>query len=100
MTALTFTPVNTNDINDYQYTHDSTRLKVNDIRMVPSMELCFPVLKFSHATGVRSDNTIPWTHLSASDLYVVVDGVSTRRLGFRIIQKTTVLVRWSFNLLA
>ncbi|KAK1053682.1 hypothetical protein LTR74_016188 [Friedmanniomyces endolithicus] len=40
-------------------------------------DLCFPLLKYSHAVGMSPDNTIPWNHLQASDLFVVVTGKNT-----------------------
>ena len=59
-------------------------------------DLCLSVLKLSYATGVREDNTIPWTHLTASDIFVVVKGkdveIADQQLGLRIVQGTTVLV--------
>ncbi|KAK3707761.1 hypothetical protein LTR37_011938 [Vermiconidia calcicola] len=58
-------------------------------------DLCLSVLKLSYATGVREDNTIPWTHLTASDIFVVVKGkdveIADQQLGLRIVQGTTVL---------
>ena len=65
-------------------------------------DICLPFLKFSHATGVRNDNSIPWIHLSASDIFVVVKGVNTHirdgQLMIRIIQGNTVLVGGDFRL--
>ena len=59
-------------------------------------DVCFPILKFSYATGVRSDNTIPWTHLTASNIFVIVKGAKTQvedgQLTMRIVQANTVLV--------
>ncbi|KAK0326505.1 hypothetical protein LTR82_002347 [Friedmanniomyces endolithicus] len=40
-------------------------------------DLCFPLLKYSHAVGMSPDNTIPWNHLQASDLFVLVTGKNT-----------------------
>ncbi|KAF2858659.1 hypothetical protein K470DRAFT_272240 [Piedraia hortae CBS 480.64] len=64
-------------------------------------DLCLPVLKYSYATGVRPDNTIPWTHLQASSLFAVVRGVETRsadgrlhpdgQLSLTLVQGTKVL---------
>ena len=60
-------------------------------------DICLPVLKFSHATGVRSDHTIPWTHISASNLFVIVKGSDTHvrdgHLELRIVQGNQILVR-------
>ncbi|KAK3714077.1 hypothetical protein LTR37_008106 [Vermiconidia calcicola] len=59
-------------------------------------DLCLSVLKLSYATGVREDNTIPWTHLTASDIFVLVKGkdvgIADQQLDLRIVQGTTVLV--------
>ena len=59
-------------------------------------DICFPVLKFSYATGVRSDNSIPWTHLTASNIFVIVKGTETNvedgKLSMRIVQANSVLV--------
>ncbi|EMC99590.1 hypothetical protein BAUCODRAFT_144989 [Baudoinia panamericana UAMH 10762] len=58
-------------------------------------DLCLPVLKYSHATGVRSDNTIAWTHLQAADLFTIVKGKSRayadEDLNLRVIHGTAVL---------
>ncbi|KAK3678508.1 hypothetical protein LTR78_001805 [Recurvomyces mirabilis] len=58
-------------------------------------DLCLRVLKFSHALGVRADNTIPWTHLQASDIFAVVRGKDTQiadgQLSLDVVQGTTVL---------
>lgn len=66
-------------------------------------DLCFPIIKYSHATGVRSDNTVPWTHLQAQNLFAIIKGVDTHypdgrlhpdgKLDMRIVQGTDVLVR-------
>ncbi|KAK4580119.1 hypothetical protein LTR86_000322 [Recurvomyces mirabilis] len=58
-------------------------------------DLCLRVLKFSHALGVRADNTIPWIHLQASDIFAVVRGKDTQiadgQLSLDVVQGTTVL---------
>lgn len=63
-------------------------------------DICLPVLKYSHAIGMR-DNTVPWTHITASDLFVIVKGVATQvvdgRLTLRIVQGTKVLVRLTIS---
>lgn len=66
-------------------------------------DLCLPVLKYSHATGVRADNTIPWTHLQATNLFAIVKGIDTKhpdgrlkpdgKLNMRIVHDNSVLVR-------
>lgn len=59
-------------------------------------DICFPITKYSHATGVRNDNTIPWTHITAPDIFVLVKGVSTSgtsgRLMMYIVQGNGALV--------
>lgn len=68
-------------------------------------DLCLSVIKYSHAVGVRSDVTIPWVHLQATNLFVIVKGTSVKspdgqlnpdaRLDMRIVRGTEVLVRSS-----
>lgn len=68
-----------------------------------STDLCFPVIKFSAATGVRPDNTVPWKHLRAENLFVIVKGVDIRhpdgrlqpdgKLNMRVVLASEVLVR-------
>lgn len=60
-------------------------------------DICLAVDKYSHAIGTRlSDGTVPWTHILASDLFVVVKGINTDfvdgMLTMQIIQGTKVLV--------
>lgn len=57
-------------------------------------DLCLPFLKFSCATGQRSDNTIPWTHIAASNLYVIVKAAKANDadLIMRVVQGSNVLV--------
>ncbi|KAK0337927.1 hypothetical protein LTR02_001679 [Friedmanniomyces endolithicus] len=58
-------------------------------------DLCFPLLKYSHAVGMSPDNTIPWNHLQASDLFVIVTGKNTHLvdglLTLRVVQGNRVL---------
>jgi hypothetical protein len=55
--------------------------------------ICLPFLKFSHAVGVRNDNSIPWVHVTADDLFVVVKGdVNNTHLQMRVLQRNRVLV--------
>jgi hypothetical protein len=55
--------------------------------------ICLPFLKFSHAAGVRNDNSIPWVHVTADDLVVVVKGdVNNTHLVMRVLQRNRVLV--------
>ena len=59
-------------------------------------DFCFPLLKYSHAVGMSPDNTIPWIHLQASDLFVIVTGKNTHLvdglLTLRVVQGNRVLV--------
>jgi len=59
-------------------------------------DLCFPLLKYSHAVGMSPDNTIPWNHLQASDLFVLVTGKNTHLvdglLTLRVVHGNRVLV--------
>ena len=59
-------------------------------------DICLPILKFSYATGVRGDNTIPWTHLSATDVFVLVNGTNSNdpnsQLTMRVVQGNNALV--------
>ncbi|GAB1742936.1 hypothetical protein NU219Hw_g8638t1 [Hortaea werneckii] len=41
-------------------------------------QLSLSVLKYSHALGVRPDNTPPWSHILGDNLYVVVNGADTK----------------------
>ncbi|KAI7552423.1 hypothetical protein KC331_g1896 [Hortaea werneckii] len=41
-------------------------------------QLSLPVLKYSHALGVRPDNTPPWSHILGDNLYVIVKGTDTK----------------------
>lgn len=58
--------------------------------------LCLQVLKFSYATGVSSDNTIPWKHILAPNMSIIVKGsdtgVAEEDLSMRIVQANEVLV--------
>jgi hypothetical protein len=37
-------------------------------------DICFPLVKFSYATGTRPNKSIPWAHLQADNLFVIVKG--------------------------
>ncbi|KXS96051.1 hypothetical protein AC578_2286 [Pseudocercospora eumusae] len=54
------------------------------------IDICFPVIKFSHATGLV-DNQIPWHHISGKKLDLLLRGSSSvgRSLTLRVIQGTT-----------
>lgn len=59
-------------------------------------DICVAVTKYSHATGVKPDNTIPWTHIVASNIYLVLNGKNS---GFQVgdlcllvVQANTTLV--------
>ncbi|KAI7162537.1 hypothetical protein KC343_g4325 [Hortaea werneckii] len=41
-------------------------------------QLSLPVIKYSHALGVRPDNTPPWSHILGDNLYVIVKGADTK----------------------
>lgn len=60
-----------------------------------AVDICVNVAKYSHATGVRPDNVIPWTHLVASDVFLILEGEDTHRhngqLRLRVIQGNSVL---------
>ena len=66
-------------------------------------DLCHPIVKYSHATGVRPDNSIPWSHLQSENLYAIIKGTDTHhddgrlcpdgKLIMRIVDGTNVLVR-------
>ena len=59
-------------------------------------DVCLSVTKFSHATGQRADNTIPWTHITAEDIFVSVTGAAPNMprgsLNMRVVQGMNVLV--------
>ena len=60
-------------------------------------DICVNVAKYSHAIGVQPDNTIPWTHVAASNVYLVLKGGNTHtqndQLILQVIQGNSVLVR-------
>ena len=67
-------------------------------------DLFHPIVKYSHATGVRpDDNSIPWFHLQAEHLFAIVKGTDTHyadgrlcpdgKLVMRILDGSNVLVR-------
>ena len=47
-------------------------------------DLCHPIVKYSHATGVRIDNSIPWSHLQAENLFAIVKGTDTHHADGRL----------------
>lgn len=60
-------------------------------------DICLPVGKYSHATGVRDNNTVPWSHLASTSLFIIVKGtdsaaVKDEKLMLRIVQGSDVLV--------
>lgn len=63
--------------------------------------MCVAVVKYSHATGVKSDNTITWTHIVATNLFLVLKGEETHiqngQLVLQVIQGNSALVRASKN---
>jgi len=60
-------------------------------------DMCVAVAKYSHATGVKTDNTIPWTHVVASNVFLVLKGEDTHiqngQLVLQVVQGNAVLVR-------
>lgn len=61
-------------------------------------DMCVAVGKYSHAIGVKSDNTIPWTHVAATDLFLVLKGEDTHvqngQLVMQVVQGNSALVRF------
>lgn len=59
-------------------------------------DMCVAVVKYSYASGVRADNTIPWTHIIASDVYLLLKGEDTHiqngKLSMHVVQRNSVLV--------
>jgi hypothetical protein len=59
-------------------------------------DICVAVVKYSHATGVKPDNTIPWTHIVASNVFLVLKGEHTHiqngQLILQVVQANTALV--------
>jgi hypothetical protein len=58
------------------------------------IDICVPLVKFSHARGVNADNTIGWNHYAASDLSVTIRSSNAMRgsMSMRIIHGTTTVV--------
>ena len=60
-------------------------------------DTCVAVGKYSHAIGVKPDNTIPWIHVAATDLFLVLKGEDTHiqngQLILQVVQGNTALVR-------
>jgi len=60
-------------------------------------DMCVAVGKYSHAIGVKPDNTIPWTHVAATDLFLVLKGEDTHiqngQLILQVVQGNSALVR-------
>ncbi|EME50114.1 hypothetical protein DOTSEDRAFT_20500 [Dothistroma septosporum NZE10] len=61
-----------------------------------TIDICLPLVKYSYAIGCdKSTNSIPWDHLSAVDLFVVIKGQGTNNgtgpLVMNIIHATKVL---------
>ena len=60
-------------------------------------DMCVAVGKYSHAVGVKPDNTIPWTHVAGTDLFLVLKGQDTHvqngRLILQVVQGNSALVR-------
>lgn len=62
-------------------------------------DICLPVAKNSHATGVHG-NTIQWTHILSSNLFIILKGsdqqIGDEKLMLRIVQANDVLVRFRY----
>jgi len=60
-------------------------------------DICFSLRKYSHASGTRTDGSIPWTHISSNNLFIIVKGtdrsIANEQLTLRIVQGNDVLVR-------
>lgn len=60
-------------------------------------DMCVAVTKYSHATGVKADNTIPWTHIVTSNVFLVLKGEDTHirngQLLLQVVQGNSALVR-------
>lgn len=58
------------------------------------IDICLPLLKFSHATGLV-DGRIAWDHISGHNIFVVLKGSrhEGRSLILRVVQGTKDLVR-------
>jgi hypothetical protein len=61
-----------------------------------AVDICVAVAKYSHATGVKPDNTIPWTHIVASNVAIVLKGEDTHipngQMLLQVVQGTSALV--------
>ena len=59
-------------------------------------DICLPVAKYSHAVGLRPDKSVDWSHISSSNLFVILQGTdgSTRdeKLKLRVVQAAEDLV--------
>lgn len=55
------------------------------------IDLCLPLLKYSYADSDTTSSSIDWTHFSAVNLCVLVQGddISNGRLTLSIVDKTT-----------
>jgi hypothetical protein len=65
-------------------------------------DICVDVAKYSHAIGENKDRTIPWTHLTSSDLSLVLKGEDTDirngRLCMQIVQGNAAHVWYSHHI--
>lgn len=63
-------------------------------------DVCVNVIKYSHATGITAENSIPWTHLVAADLYLLLKGTDTDiengNLALSVVHGSATLVRAAF----
>lgn len=72
------------------------RLAVRNLIAAMAADMCVAVVKYSHATGVKPDNTLPWTHIVATNLFLVLKGEETHiqngQLVLQVIQGSSALV--------
>ena len=63
-------------------------------------DFCFPLTKYSHAIGLRDDKTVPWNHVTSSNIFVIVKGVDKgikdETLTLRVVLASDVLVGLKF----
>lgn len=58
--------------------------------------LCFPLVKFSYATVHSNMTSVPWSHISSADIFVLLEHVNNTadpNLQLRIVEGTNNLVR-------
>lgn len=57
-------------------------------------DICLPVLKLSHATNAHANESVSWTHLSSSSLFLTIkgDSAANTKLHMCIVERNNVLV--------